>query len=113
MGGTVKGSKRSSKAGKRRQSQTNYESAPSDRSTEASLDHSPGQEEAIEAQFGYDILDDWPVEPLFTNNSFKYSTTTEDSSSYFGSLCSPVDESPFASVGSDYSINPEYLWKIL
>jgi hypothetical protein len=57
-------------------------------------------------------MDEWPLEPLFTNNSFTYSSTTEDSTNYF-SVYSPVEGDSMGTMGNELTVNPEYLWKIL
>jgi hypothetical protein len=113
-GGPAKAGKRSSKSNRSR-SDTNYETAPSDQSTDDSLHHSPVQEdEAVEPQFAYDALGEWSIQPLFINDSFNmYTINMDGSGNYFGDLYSSVELSPVGTIGSECTDYSENLWKLM
>ena len=106
-----KAPKRTSKSTKRNRAGTVSDANGSDRSTESSVDQSPGQE-ATEPQFSYFSLEAWEY-PFLTSPSmdkpFSY-IGIDEVGKYFDGNYTPLDGDSVVSAGSDLTVNPECLW---
>ena len=112
---TQRGSKRMSKRAKRNRAGANSDTTPSDGSKESSVHQSPVQEVA-EPQFSYYSLEEWEYPSLHSaamDTAFSFARIDEVEI-YFEDTFPAIDgRSSIGSIGSELTINPEFLLELV